>query len=210
MIIWETPLLLVFHQYLLIHHEDLLGNVLHVRAFLFPPLQPLSVKQRIMNILAALPSFISIQHILISRLPFRASHFVYILVTQLSLQQFNLKANAGQTEIWSLEQGLQENDSFCIPQHWSDQTHFCVGRSLIHRRPDPVTWGFCAVYLGSCTVRKQSHEFHQSTQLLVLLLHCACYLHNYSPLWPFFMDCSSIFSKEHYQALTDLCHFFPS
>lgn len=61
-------------------------------AILFPPLQSLPVKQRIMNILA-LPSFIITQHILISRFPFKVSGFVYILVTQLSLQQFHLKEN---------------------------------------------------------------------------------------------------------------------
>jgi len=161
MIVWETPLLLVSHQYLLIHHEDLLGNVLHVRAFLFPPLQPLPVKQRIMNVPAALPSLISAWHILISRLPCRASRFVCILVTQLSLQRFNLKENvtcSAKTDS-NLEPGTRATTewfSFCLPQHCSDLTHFCVEKSLIHRRSDLVTGGFCAVHLGNCAVRKQS------------------------------------------------------
>lgn len=37
-IVWETPLLLGFHQYLFILHEDLLGNASHVAAILLPPL----------------------------------------------------------------------------------------------------------------------------------------------------------------------------
>lgn len=91
-IVWETPPLLVFHQYLFILSGDLLGNVLHVTGILFPPLQSLPVKQRNMNVLP-LPLLISSQHILISRFPFKLLGFVYILVTCLSLQQFNLKEN---------------------------------------------------------------------------------------------------------------------
>lgn len=45
-----------------------------------------------MNVLA-LPLLISSQHILISRFPCKLSGFVYVLVTRLSLQQFNLKEN---------------------------------------------------------------------------------------------------------------------
>lgn len=70
MVVWETPLLLAFHQYLFILSEDLLGNVLHVVAILFPPLQSLPVELRNTNVLA-LPLLISSQHILISRFPFQ-------------------------------------------------------------------------------------------------------------------------------------------
>lgn len=89
-IVRETPVLLVFHQYPFIPGEDLLGSILHVAAILFPPLQPLPVEQKNMNVLA-LPLLINSQHILSSRFPFRLLGFVYILVTRWFLQEFNLK-----------------------------------------------------------------------------------------------------------------------